>query len=57
MITNHVDFAVIAPFFRDLGPDHGAGRVAVVQLRIRHAVLTESTPVVAAPQERVTIGR
>ena len=57
MITNHVDFAVIAPFFVIWALTMVLARVAVVQLRIRHAVLTGSAPVVTTRQERVTVGR
>ncbi len=56
MIGHHVDFAVIAPFFVIWALTMVLARVAVVQLRIRHAVLTESAPVVATPQQKVTVG-
>ena len=57
MITNHVDFAVIAPFFVIWALTMVLARVAVVQLRIHHAAQAEATFAVSAPQERVTVGR
>ncbi|MEO5743900.1 MAG: hypothetical protein ABIQ53_04825 [Terracoccus sp.] len=57
MISHHVDFAVIAPFFVIWALTMVLARVVVVQLRIRHELLAA---VAAAPaavrQERVSVG-
>ncbi len=55
MISHHVDFAVIAPFFVIWALTMVLARVAVVQLRIRHELLTATAPV-AASREHVSIG-
>lgn len=55
MVTTHVDFAVIAPFFVIWALTMVLARVAVVQLRIRHAVLTQATQLADLPREHVTV--
>lgn len=55
MITHHVDFAVIAPFFVIWALTMVLARVAVVQLRIRHELLTQATQATVAPQEPVSV--
>ena len=58
MITHHVDLTVIAPFFVIWALTMVLARVAVVQLRIRHAMLWDAEAVVTTTsQQRVTIGR